>query len=335
MDRYNNVRLQLPDSSSHLYPSGHKRESGGGDGVISELPILSPWFWILPSQLCTRTVHYSQKQYKSRFNIDISVIVHLICVKEGEIDDTKIKGNLYQATALSLIKLSPGNCTIYFPKLISLISQLFPCSPPNHTATYTHLIQSTHHGPPQPINHQFVSTHRIVVRPHNVCWRFRWVPHYACQIDSGPGVDVHVRPTDDCRDRLHDGQVHQDADGRCRWHLTFVRARVRLLRIPHLQRPVLQLRIVHALEALIIAERRPANGEQMDVPVPNPWHRLVAQVVHATVQVGRFRHQRGHVSRCGYIEMRSRRRIRTALQQLLWRIVEGIWEILKLVIGCV
>lgn len=115
-----------------------------------------------------------------------------------------------------------------------------------------------------------LTTHRVVVRPHDVCGRFRRVPHDARQIDSGPGVDVHVRSAHDGRDRLHDGQVHQDADGRRRRHLTLVRARVRLLRVAHLQRPVLHLRIVHALEALVVGEGGPAHGQQVDVPMPDP-----------------------------------------------------------------
>lgn len=64
--------------------------------------------------------------------------------------------------------------------------------------------------------------------------------------------------------------MHEDANGRRRRHLALVRARVRLLRVPHLQRPVLQLRIVHTLEALVVAKRRPADSQQVDVPVPDP-----------------------------------------------------------------
>ena len=108
------------------------------------------------------------------------------------------------------------------------------------------------------------------MRPHDVCRWLGRVPHDARQIDRGSGVDVHVRPTHDGRDRLHDGQVHQDADGRRGRHLALVRAGVALLGIAHLQRPVLHLRVVDALEALVVGERGPTHRQQVDVAVPYP-----------------------------------------------------------------
>ena len=69
-----------------------------------------------------------------------------------------------------------------------------------------------------------------------------------------------------------DGEEEGVAHGRRGGDLALVEARVLALRVPDAQRPVLGVRRVHRLEALVRRVRVAAHGEQVDVPVPHPRH---------------------------------------------------------------
>lgn len=66
--------------------------------------------------------------------------------------------------------------------------------------------------------------------------------------------------------------MHRESNGRRGADLALVHARVPALRVPDLQHPVLQVRRVDRLKALVTGVRVAADGEQMQVSVPDPRH---------------------------------------------------------------
>lgn len=111
---------------------------------------------------------------------------------------------------------------------------------------------------------------------------------------------------------------------RRRGYLTFVITAVPKLRIFDFQCPVVRLRVVDRPESLVVRVRVTADGEQMDVPVPDPGnlqrHRLVPQVLHAAIQVRSFAQDGGHVLRIRHVEVRTV--LRTAvIQAVLMNVV--------------
>lgn len=65
-------------------------------------------------------------------------------------------------------------------------------------------------------------------------------------------------------------QVHDVAHVRRRGDLTLVKTAVPKLRILDLQHPVVRVYIVDRLEPLIVRVRVTTDGQQVDVPVPDP-----------------------------------------------------------------
>jgi hypothetical protein len=66
--------------------------------------------------------------------------------------------------------------------------------------------------------------------------------------------------------------MHGESNRRRGADLALVHARVPALRVPDLQHPVLQVWRVDGLEALVAGVRVAADGEQMQVSVPDPRH---------------------------------------------------------------
>jgi len=66
--------------------------------------------------------------------------------------------------------------------------------------------------------------------------------------------------------------VHRESNGWRGADLALVHARVPALRVPDLQHPVLEVRRVDGLEPLVTRVRVAADGEQMQVSVPDPRH---------------------------------------------------------------
>ena len=70
-------------------------------------------------------------------------------------------------------------------------------------------------------------------------------------------------------------QEHKLARGRGGGYLAFVDALVLALGVADTQRPLLCVRRVHRLEALVRRVRVPAHGEQVDVTMSHPGHLLI------------------------------------------------------------
>ena len=77
--------------------------------------------------------------------------------------------------------------------------------------------------------------------------------------------------------------------------------------IPRLRRQDFQgphIRSVHVLrlEPLVVRVRHNANGQDVEVPLPDPGHGPVPDVEHAAVQVGDLAHCGCHFPFCGVVE---------------------------------
>lgn len=68
----------------------------------------------------------------------------------------------------------------------------------------------------------------------------------------------------------HDLEMNILADVRCGRYLAFVDARIPDLWVLDLQRPILAGRLIDGPEPLVSGVRIPTNGQQVDVPVPDP-----------------------------------------------------------------
>lgn len=116
-----------------------------------------------------------------------------------------------------------------------------------------------------------------------------------CQVHSAALVYVHVWSTYDLGNWLHNGQIHGDTNGWRGAHLTFVDARVALLRVLDLKGPIFILRLVYARESLVTCVRVATHGQQVDVTVSNPGDRSISNIPNPTVEIGRFSDQGCHV----------------------------------------
>lgn len=85
-------------------------------------------------------------------------------------------------------------------------------------------------------------------------------------------------------------QEHELADGWRGRNLTFIDALVLALRVPDPQRPLLGVRRVHRLKALVRRVRVPTHGQQMDVTMSHPGHLLIEHDAERMIKVVVYLH---------------------------------------------
>lgn len=110
--------------------------------------------------------------------------------------------------------------------------------------------------------------------------------------------------------------MYEVSDGGRGADLALVDAGVLALRIFDAQLPVLGVRRVERLEALVARVRVASHGEQVDVPMAHPRHRAVAQVLDAAVEVRHLTHQRRHVVWNAQVKVRTGAWRRHVVQEL-------------------
>ena len=99
-----------------------------------------------------------------------------------------------------------------------------------------------------------------------------------------------------------DGQIYDVACRRRGGYLTFILPRVRLLHRFNLQQVILGEGLMNGLEPEIRGVGQPADGQQLQVPVADPRHGLVAHVLHPAVQQRGLAQNPGHVARVLQVE---------------------------------
>lgn len=87
-------------------------------------------------------------------------------------------------------------------------------------------------------------------------------------------------------------------------YLALVNSIIPRLGREHFERPCIGSLDVLRLEALVIRVRHNSDGQDMQIPLPNPGHGPITDVVHAAVQVGHLADARYHLALRRIVEAR-------------------------------
>lgn len=171
-----------------------------------------------------------------------------------------------------------------------------------------------------------VADDRIVMIPEDVGRWLRAESHNAGEIDGAPSVYIQIRAAYYFCGGLNNVEMDVVAHVRRSADLALVDSRVSVLWILDHERPVLRVRLVDGTKALVTCVRVAANGQQVDVAMSDPRHRLahrsVAEVLDTAVEIRRLSQKGSDVLGSHPVEKGacSGRRRGTNLQsiRLLW-----------------